>query len=895
MSGTFMTRSIRSLTMVAMLITPALLHAAAIPTGGPASNAEVRKQLSSYFANIQENSPTVLGGLAKSPEVMAAIQKKIAGLNDQELAHYRKLMTMTPDWRVAPEAISKAFPSEVMNQVRKVGKDFAAEIPEGNQMRDDVRTLVAVLKLMPDEKLTELGLNREMVAALNATFTEMTPLQAAMLHRQATTARPWDSLSAAAMKTLPPALQRGAAALAEHGPLTDKEIAQLGEFRSNLMGLLDRIDKLPPETRASLNTDALRTQMQQISQAAPDVMFMIRHNVPDEMVESLTDNIAFMERIANISDAEKKDLEQFRSDFASAFSPLAQAQAEGAPPAEGTKSFDEMIAGLQPAELSILKQGLSRFGNWQTAMPVLYQAAVSPDVRDRMVALEGPAADVNALASLEAFRQQTLMELASMQAVDTGLLERATKGLQTAPAQNLELVRSALASLPAGSSASDRLSVVSLGYPPPVTLNCGTIDFPSPVPDLSLAFLCNPIASAFTTIRNAVLDAVDAVVAGVQTALNTTINGIKTALEAAVSAVTNAVNGIINGIEDLANDIWNFIKTVPDLAWEAIQFALNALLEIEIKDGVTVRDLVGRGVQHALTSMRTLLGLAGDWWTAISSFTLPLIPCPPAGFHTPFGDVGDGAASDNYGRYRLVIDGIIEMIPDTEVSLFIKIPAQILYMAFDFLGLCLEQAAANADNALAAERHSIVITNFANLSTYIGTQVGGLTVTQGNQTTQILNLVNTQSLNVRSRVTNESLSIQALLNAENDVIQNLVNTESTEIRNLIQAESDATQTDIKVFKDLALRLTIEKTLRAGNNHEIAHLQLLEPLGHLRLVSDIVRDAINATKATNQPIGNAESDYAKGAEAMNAGREKEAFRLFTKAYQQAASRTGSGTD
>jgi hypothetical protein len=758
-------------------------------------------------------------------------------------------------------------------------------------MRDDVRTLVTVLKLMPDNKLTELGLNREMVASLSATFNEMTPLQAAMLHRQAGASQPWDPTSAAAIKAMPPALQRGAAALADHGPLTDKDIAGLGQFRGELVRLLDRIDKLPPETRKSLNTESLRSQMHQLGDAPPDILFMIRHNVPDDMIDALSENVTFMERIANLSDADRKDLEQFRSDLASAFKPLEQ----GADAPAGTKSFEELTAGLEPAHLALLKQGMSRFGNWQTALPAFYQAVAAPDLRDRMRSLEGPSPDLNALASLEAFRQQTLADINSAAGgtgIDTPLLERAKRGIQTAPVQRLELMRAALNSLPEGATARDRLSVVSLADP--INFNC-FIDMPSPVPDINLDFICNPIESALTAIRDGIVTTVNTIVNGVKSALETTINTVKGALETAINAVKSTVDGIVNGITNLANQIWNFIKTVPDLAWNAIKSALNLLLSIEIKNGVTVRDLVGRGVEHALTSMKTLLGLAEGWWTAVSTFTLPLIPCPPAGFHTPFGDVGDGAASDNYGRYRLVIDGIIEMIPDTEVSLFIKIPAQVLYMAFDFLGLCLEQAAANADNALAAERHSLVLTEFSNLQSYVGTQVTGLAATQGNQTTQILNLVNTQSTNVRSTVTNQSLAIQAVLNTENDTIQNLVNSEATEIKNLIQAESDSTQADIKAFQTLALRLTIEKTLRAGNNHEIAHLQLLEPLGHLRLVSDIVRDAINATKATNQPIGNAESDYAKGAEAMNAGREKEAFRLFTKAYQQATSKTGSGTD
>jgi hypothetical protein len=780
----------------------------------------------------------------------------------------------------------------VLSHVKKVGADFVAETPEGKVMRDDVRTLVAVLKLMPDEKLTSLGVNREMVASLNATFEEMTPLQAAMLHRQATEGRPWDATSAAAMKSMPPSVRRGALALAEHGPLTDKDIAGLGQFRGDLTKLFDRIDKLPPETRKTLDTDALRQQMNQLGQASPDLLFMIRHSVPEEMVTSLAENVTFLERISNLTDSDKKDLEQFRSELTSALEPLEK----NATIPEGGKSIEQTLEGLSPQELVLLKQGMARFGEWRTALPAVYGALGSPDLRDRMVALEGPSANLDHIAGLEAFRRQTLAELASSFGtadVDATMLDNARKGLESAPVQNLELMRAALNQLPADASEKQRLAVVSLAGPP-ISFNCN-IDMPSPVPDINLGFICNPIASVLTTIRDGIESTVNTIVNGVRDGLNSAIAAVQSALNTAISAVTSVVNDIVSGLTSLVDQIVTFVLSVPQKAWDLIKLALEALLDIPIKDGITIGDLVNNGVEHALESMKTLLGLAPGWWTAISTFQLPLIPCPPANFPTPFGPVGNTEASNNYARYRLIIAGLVGLIPDTEISLSVKIPAQILFMAFDFLGLCLEQAAANADDVLAASRHNIVLSNFAGLQAHVATQVVGLSNAQGQQVTTILNEINKESLNVRAKVTNESLAIQALLISESDTVTNLVDSESTEIKNLIQGESDATQAGIKDFRTLALRLIIEKTLRAGNNNEIASLQMLEPLGHLRLVSDIVRETINNTKAAGEPVGKAEDDYTKGATAMNAGREKEAFRLFTKAYQQAASKTGSGTD
>jgi hypothetical protein len=289
-----------------------------------------------------------------------------------------------------------------------------------------------------------------------------------------------------------------------------------------------------------------------------------------------------------------------------------------------------------------------------------------------------------------------------------------------------------------------------------------------------------------------------------------------------------------------------------------------------------------------MNSMKTLLGLSTGWWNAVSTFTLPQIPCPPAGFHTPFGDVGDGAAAANYGRYRVMIDNLIGLIPDTETSLEIKIPAQVLYMAYDFLGVCLEQAASDADAAQATERHNLVLTNFTNLQTYIGQQVAGLALQSGNQTTQLEALINNQGSALRGTVLAESAAIQARITNRSGTTRTIVNRESNEIQSLINTESTHTKSDLTDFQTLNLRLSIERVLQAGEGREIALFQLLEPLGYLRLTSDIVRETIANMAASAQTFGQAQKFYDAGAALMNAGSEKQAFKLFGQAYRAATS-------
>lgn len=870
-----MKQTLFTLAAAALLVTTLPVHANVAPPAGMPGTAQVRRELQSYFANIGQNSPTVLGGLAQSPETLAAIQKRIAGMSDHELRAFQTLMAQTPDWKVAPEAIASAFPPEMLDQVKRVANDVQARIPRGKEMREDVQTLVTVLKLLPDAKLKELGVSREMVKSLDATFEQMNPLQAAMLQKQAET---WQATGAAAMSAIPPAVQRGAAALAAHGPLTEKDVAELKSFRKELVGLLDRIDKLPPEMRKTLQTEQLRGQVERLGVATPDELFMVRHNVPPEMLQSLQASVDFLDHFANLSNDEKRDLETFRGDLTSAFRPLEQSGSEG----EGSKNFEKMFAALRPEQLAVLQKGMEGIGDWKTALPVFYQTITSPDVVNRAKQLQVATPDPAVVQSLEAFRQQTLTRVAAagQAGASAVLVEHARSAVQSASLPRLELMRAAVQSLPANASPNGLLSVAAA-----FNFNC-SLDLGS-LGTFSLDFICDPIESALNSVQTAVTNAVNATISGVQSALQSAINAATNALNSAISAVTNTVNSIVSSIQSVTNTIFSFVKTIPDLAWGVIKGALNSLLDIQIKNGVTLRSLVAEGVQSALQSMTTLIGLSGNWWTAISTFTIPEIPCPPANFHTPFGDTGTRAASDNYNRYKLLIDKIVDIIPDTEISLAIKIPAKMLYISFDFLGECLAQAADKADADQLTERHGIVLGKFADLQTFIGNAVGVQSNTSSSQTAQLLSFIATKSTNIQGLLVSQGTSTQTLIGTKSNFIQSLLTTRSNALEHLLNSQSQETNSDIDAFDDLNLRLVIERVLqRGGGEKDVASLKLLEPLGHLRLVSDVVRDTISNMGAAGQKMGDAQSKYDKGVTLMNAGSEKDAFSQFVAAYHAA---------
>ena len=889
----FLTRS----TFVAATVAFALAVEANV---APATPEQVRSELASYFKNIDRNSPTVLGGLAKSPDAMKAIQERITGMSDEEAAKFQKLLADTPDWKVAPEAFAAGFPPEMLQQIQRVGGDYTAEVPKGERMRDDARTLVEILKLLPQSKLQQLNITPEMVTSLDATFDEMSPLQAAMLHRNAATGPEFGAKSALAIQTLPPSLRRGANALAQHGPLTEADVAELKQFRNELVRVLIRIEDLPEAARAKLNVGVLEGKAKQLAAASPEALFMIRNAIPDSMLASLQKNVAMLERFSSFTPEERAKLDRFREELAAALKNGADAE-----------KVEAMLAELGPEHLFVLEKRMESYGGWQTALPAFYQTLAAPELADRVRAVSGTTANPAAVASLEAFRSAALSwidAVATDPSFDAHLVARARQTLASATPDRLEMMRMTAERLPATATENDKLGIVLMheinfgcsinfqvspeictpeicvdptGVIPCIPAGC----IPAVRVDINLDFICNPIEDALETIEHGITGVANAALDTMSSGINTAITAVQNTINNAIAAVNNVINTTISAITNTIDDIWTFLQTIPDRAWNAIKAALNLLLDIQIRNGVTVRDLVARGAEHALTSMRTLLGMAGDWWTAVSTFTLPAIPCPPTGFHTPFGNVGDGAAADNYGRYRLVIDGIIEMIPDTETSLAIKIPAQILYMAYDFLGLCLEQAAADADSALAESRHSLVVTSFANLQSYIGTSVAGLAAASGSQTNTILALINAQSSNVQNTINAEGAIIRSLINTETASTETVINQESTTIQSLLQRESDDTQEDIASFRELNLRLTIERVLQGNGNSEIGSFQLRAPWGHLARVAEIVNETIEAMTTAQETIGQARRYYSDGLQLMAAGKDKEAFRAFAQAYRE----------
>ena len=766
--------------------------------------------------------------VSDAPEARAALRERIKNLTDSEVAEFQTLMAAVPEWKSAPSALSAIFPADTRRALKETGADLAARGPKAQAMRKDMQTLVGALKVLPEEKLAELGIDRTMVASLENVIGNLSPLHAAALEKEIDAAT-WQQQSAAAMASMSPAMRQGAWALASHGPLTKEDIESLEAFRNDLLRLLNRVDRLPEQQRKELKLESIRKQAANLAVATHDVVFMVRSQIPPESLQALDEMLDLFERAAALSSTELRELESFRSELLSTFRGLTSNT-------DTVAAIESRIGGLQSSELLMLRDGMD-FEQFKVTGPALYGALTSPGFAERVEAARNPSPQH--LEELESFRQQAIayVDAAMAQGVDRQLSDAARKVIAEAPPAKLEFIRAVAAATPSDASPAARLRMVAND----ISLNCvvslGSVSIPIPAvddPTISLGsidfnWICDPIENAI----NAVDDALEAAVDALDSGLRAVISAVELGLQASI----DVLDGILDDITGVVDDIWAWVQEIPDKAWTLMKAALEALLDFTIPGtSLTIGQLATEGFAEVMPHLQSALNLTGNWWNGINGI-LPDIPCPVAGTSTPFGTVGSEEAALKHAKYRFVIDKIVGMIPDTEVSLFAKIPAQILYAGWEYLGICLDNAAAAADSVEQTVRYnSIITTSNENTTTVIG------------------------------RINSTSSTLTSFIGGESQTIQNLINTIGT------------------AAMDLELQLQIELNLH-NQGAPLAVFQLPAPHGYLELARAIVEKAVASMLATGQGAGQAEKFLASASRDYNSGQFKSAYRNLQLAYQQ----------
>ena len=63
-------------------------------------------------------------------------------------------------------------------------------------------------------------------------------------------------------------------------------------------------------------------------------------------------------------------------------------------------------------------------------------------------------------------------------------------------------------------------------------------------------------------------------------------------------------------------------------------------------------------------------------------------------------------------------------------------------------------------------------------------------------------------------------------------------------------------------------------------------ELRAPIGDLSMIKDVVRSTIDNMVLAGETTGNSQKMYDNAVQLMNAGQDKDAYRQFVKAYQEA---------
>jgi hypothetical protein len=862
----------KSLRLIPALVLFALNAAANVvppKPEAPASREEVRKQLAAFFAGGG------VGDLKKSPGTSEAVQTRIDTMSDEELAQFQKFIADDPDWRNMPKAMAAAIPPDVLKNLERAGADLTARVPAAERLHDDIRTLTTVLRLLPDAKLTELGINRQILDSLDGTFAGLSPLQAAMLQKQISEISGWDAASASAMAALPPALRQGALALAKHGPLTDEDRKELEQFRTDFVELLNKARNLPASMLPSVVPEQSQQQIDHIAGARPEVLFMIRDQLPAEKLAAVRKNVAILDRAAHLTDRERAALETFRADVVDTFTRL---QPAGAP----DDSVRDRIAQLSPEHLLILKDKLAAVPEWKE-LPLYYRAVSAPDFPARIAALRGPAPDAAHLSELEAFRTRALQYIeaaAGEEGVDAALVQRASSVVAGADPVRLELFRSLTAEMD-GMAPHDRLRTIT-------HFECG----------YGFDWLCGPVDDILDKVKSihgqvgdikGYVDDIDNIHDDLNEA-RSSIHNIQDRVAQMMGYVVDIDNiyAALNEARTNIHQIEDRLNNVPNLASVAIKEALDKLLDKNIGSGLNVRELTQQTtIEGAVREIRKAFHLdSSTWWSRTEGVTLPDIPCPGAGTETLFGTVGTSDAATKATRYNYFMDKLLRLIPATEISLTIKIPADLLAMTYGFLGVCLQKAAADAgaeaNDVLLEGRHTSVTSGIGSLSSQVSqvaTTTGGVSVQLTNTYNALVTDGNAQTNILSSATGAAGAALSNQLSSSTTQLSNQLTSSTTQLTNKVDAEAKAQRT-------LDLRLQVELNLAADEALVMFQLPAIHG-GYLELARDTVNNAITSMLASGHPVGQAVKYFNDAQTAISQARWKDAFKSLQSSYREVA--------
>jgi hypothetical protein len=586
-------------------------------------------------------------------------------------------------------------------------------------------------------------------------------------------------------------------ALRRYADETAQDAQGLLSFRDDLATVYAAARLLPAETRARLGAASETLVQHHAALTSMDLghlktmrgalapsgdLHALSGRLSDALPATVRRHLPALAAHGAFDAADLRDLASFRSEIDSAI------ELTSALPPGLRNRFAHPLAGVRaklsratPEQLFILREELD---------PAALRSAVGT-----VAVLAGlPPSEAQAV-QLEAWRAATVRFYRDLAGADARA-EASARAVEGAAPRRLLLMQAALSTPPSDPNALlalpiaiGRLSDDAINEAL-INLNCvidlGSISTPFGDLDLgeiNLNWICTPFENAIN------------------------------ALQSAMSTVSNAVSDVIDTVASLPGDLAETLKNFfANLAADAL-----ALFSPENLQGA--------------------LGLFGDFWEQLPPIPTE-IPCPDLGTEiAQFGAVGSEGTAASYRRALWVFDKVIEMIPETETSLVLKIPAQVLYGGVQYLGVCLDQAEEQRKQSAASAQHDDVMAGLDGASSGLTQLAGQLGALGGDMAARFDGMA-------------------ALANG------------------------------------LAIEAALAELGSAGNRPRVASFQLPASVGGaIELVRDIVADVIDKTRATGEDVHCAPEELERGDDAYAAGRYKVAFDFFRRAYQEAARNSG----
>lgn len=793
----------------------------------PQAEAErFREELAVFFDKAAEFSPTALGAVAKNPEAMQRIRERIGKLAPEELKAMHAVFSQVPAWQVVPEALKSSLPAGALQQMDALSEQVANQAREIEGFRDEVSEMYAALQLLPPGTLDQLGHDPASVALAQRNLQALPRQGLAIVREQMAQHGDWKSVKSELLGSLSPRMRQRAQLLVQKGALGEQDVQELSAFRIELEAFFGSVRQLPPELRQRLNLASIAKLEQRLGTASPEILFVLREEIDSPALRQAMRDVKLLAGASKLALEEVALLQAFRREMISLFAELHQGT-------QGVAAWEERVHALSDAELLLLRDRIQQIPGWNKTLPVIFKVAATPAIAGQVQALRQGTLAAEERAALEKFREQMTVyyeNLGGTAGIDATASRRTAEHLRRADLTTILLMQGAYAQVHSTWSSSQMLQLgeaITVIGPPPVgpaiDLNCtiglGSISLPLGIGTVSLGsvnvdFICNPIETVINTLESAV-DAVEAVI----------------------------------------DDVFNAVVSLPD----------------------TIKDFFAGLAQSALDNfnpenLQSTLGLTGDFWNDIPQ--VPQIPCPPDGFDIPFfGEVGEEETAAKYSRYLWVFDKVLEIIPDTEVSLTIKIPAQVLYAGVEYLGICLDAAAATRADAETKAFRAGVNNQFNSLDQGVGTVQASLNA-------------------LASQVNAQGATLSGQIDVQGGELLSQLNLQGAQLASQIDTQGEELGEQFDQLGMLTLRLAIEEDLlhEVAGNQQVSLFQMPESLGgHLELVETIVKDTIDMNEAAGENVSTARSNYGSGQTLYQAGDYKQAYYWFRRAYQAAVRR------